>query len=108
MNSQSIIDSLSFLQAKLMKRQKEGDVVKVPADGTDEAAANSCPETAEESTGSTTEDDVAGEKEPNRKRNTTHQEVTETNKRLADKRDQQIREEVSSKNMGFSYIISRF
>ena len=77
------------LKAKLMKRQEVGDVVKVPE--TAEASA-----TSQEEEGSETEEE--GPSSFLLPRATTGKQpinVTETNKRLADKRDQQIREEVN-------------
>ena len=77
---------MARLKAKLMKRQEVGDVVKVP-----ETAAEAST-TSQEEEGSETE-----EEGPNPFATTGKQpiNVTETNKRLADKRDQQIREEVN-------------
>ena len=69
-----------------MKRQEVGDVVEVPKAVT-AAADDRCQK--EDSISEETEDEAAAE---------TLLNVTETNKRLADKRDQQIREEVEKNN----------
>ena len=76
---------MARLKAKLMKRQEVGDVVEVPKAVT-ASADDRCQK--EDSISEETEDEAAAE---------TLLNVTETNKRLADKRDQQIREEVEKK-----------
>ena len=73
---------MARLKAKLLKRQEVGDVVEVPKEAVTAAADDRC---QEEDSSEETEDEAAAE---------TLLNVTETNKRLADKRDQQIREEV--------------
>ena len=77
-----------------MKRQEVGDVVEVPKEAVTAAAADD--RCQEEDSSEETEDEAAAE---------TLLNVTETNKRLADKRDQQIREEVV-KIFSFHLLIS--